>query len=192
MIKPAANGARPTGRHHLLEYGLLIRFTAFTGLRAAEVSGLKIKALELDKGAVRVTETLSEVRGHLDTVLPKTYRPRSVPLPEFLIKELREHLATLDDDPDGYVFRAPTGTPLRWHNFYNHHFKPAVRQAGLSESTRFHDLRRTFAAILIGQGADPRAMMEHLGHLSINMTLDTYGHLLSGLDEEVTPRLKQA
>ncbi len=189
VTKPAGNGARPTGRHHFPEYGLLVRFAAFTGLRAAEVAGLKIKALELDNGVVRVTETLSEVRGYLYTVPPKTYQSRAVPLPEFLIKELREHLATLDDDPDGYVFRASTGTPLRWGNFYNHHFKPAVRQAGLPESTRFHDLRHTFATLLVNQGAHPRAMMERLGHSSINVTLGTYGHLMPSLDEEITRKL---
>ena len=188
-IKPAGNGARPVGRSHFPEYSLLIRFTVFTGLRAAEVAGLKIRALDLDKGVVRITETLSEVRGHLYTVPPKTYQFRSVPLPEFLIEELREHLAALDDDPDGYVFRAPTGTPLRWQNFYNHHFKPAVRQAGLPESTRFHDLRHTYASILISQGAHPRAMMERLGHSSINVTLGTYGHLMPSLDEEITRKL---
>ncbi len=190
-IKPAGNGARPVGRSHFPEYSLLIRFTVFTGLRAGEVAGLKRKAVDLDKGEVRITETLSEVRGHLYTVPPKTYQSRSVPLPKFLVRELREHLATLDDDPDGYVFRAPTGTPLRWQNFYNHHFKPAVRQAGLPESTRFHDLRHTFATLLVNQGAHPRAMMERLGHSSINVTLGTYGHLLPGLDEELTRKLNK-
>ncbi len=189
IIKPAGHGATPTGRHHFPEYGLLVRFTAFTGLRAAEVAGLKIRALDLNKGVVRVTETLSEVSGHLYTIPPKTYQSRSVPLPEFLIDELRDHLATLDDDPDGYVFRASTGTPLRWRNFYSQHFKPAVRQAGLPESTRFHDLRHTFASFLIVQGAHPRAMMERLGHSSINVTLGTYGHLLPGVDEELTRKL---
>ncbi len=192
VIKPAGHGAAPPGRHHFPEYGLLIRLTALTGLRAAEVAGLKIKALDLDKGVVHITETLSEVRGHLYTVPPKTYQSRSVPLPEFLIEELREHLKTLDGDMDGYVFRASTGTPLRWQNFYNHHFKPAVRQAGLPEQTRFHDLRHTYASLLIGQGAHPRVMMERLGHSSINVTLGTYGHLLPGLDEEITRQLNAA
>ena len=74
----------------------------------------------------------------------------------------------------------------------HHYFKPAVRQAGLPESTRFHDLRHTFAAILIDQGAHPRAMMERLGHSSINGTLGTYEHLLPGLDEELTRKLNHA
>ncbi len=191
-IKPAGHRAAPPGRHHFPEYGLLVRFAAFTGLRAAEIAGLKIKVLNLNKGVVHVTETLSEARGHAYTVPPKTYQARSVPLPKFLIDELREHLKTLDGNPDGYVFRASTGTPLRWQNFYNHHFKPAVRQAGLPEQTRFHDLRHTYAAILVEQGAHPRAMMERLGHSSINVTLGTYGHLLPGLDEQLTRKLDQA
>ncbi len=191
-IKPAGHGAVPPGRHHFPEYGLLVRFAAFTGLRAAEVAGLKLKAIELDKGVVRVTETLSEVGGYLHTVPPKTYQARAVPLPEFLIEELRNHFNTLGGDVDSYVFRSPQGAPLRWESFYSRHFKPAVRQAGLPESTRFHDLRHTYASILISQGAHPRAMMERLGHSSINVTLGTYGHLLPGLDEELTRKLNQA
>ncbi len=189
VIKPAGHGAVPPGRHHFPEYGLLIRLTALTGLRAAEVAGIKRKAVNLDKGVIHITETLSEVGGYLHTVAPKTYQSRSVPLPDILIQKLQKHLDTLDDDPEGYVFRAPEGGPLRWQNFYNHHFKPAVRQAGLPESTRFHDLRHTFAAFLIEQGAHPRAMMERLGHSSINVTLGTYGHLLPELDQELTRKL---
>ena len=191
VIKPAGHGAVAPGRHYFPEYGLLIRLTALTGLRAGEVAGIKRKAVNLDKGVIHITETLSEVRGSLHTVEPKTYQSRSVPLPDILIEKLREHLNTLDDDPEGYVFRAPDGGPIRWQNFYNRHFKPAVRQAGLPESTRFHDLRHTFAAFLIEQGAHPRAMMERLGHSSINVTLGTYGHLLPGLDEELTRKLNK-
>ena len=191
IIKPAGHGATLSCRHHFPEYGLLVRLAALTGLRSAEVAGLKRRALDLDKGVIHITETLSEVKGYLHTVAPKTYQSRSVPLPDILIEKLREHLNTLDNDPEGYVFRAPEGGPLRWHSFYVRHFKPAVRQAGLPESTRFHDLRHTFAAILIDQGAHPRAMMERLGHSSINVTLGTYGHLLPGLDEELTRKLNK-
>jgi integrase len=56
---------------------------------------------------------------------------------------------------------------------------------------RFHDLRHTCAALLVAQGAHPRAIMEHLGHSSITVTMDRYGHLFpdekdrlaKGLDE---------
>jgi hypothetical protein len=51
------------------------------------------------------------------------------------------------------------------------------------------DLRHTCAALLIAQGAHPRAIMERLGHSSITVTLDTYGHLLPGLDEALAEGL---
>ena len=95
----------------------------------------------------------------------------------------------LNGDVDDYVFRASAGGPLRWHNFYGKHFKPAVLRAGLPKGTRFHDLRHTAAAIMITANAHPRAIMERLGHSTINVTLGTYGHLLPSVDQELTKRL---
>jgi len=54
---------------------------------------------------------------------------------------------------------------------------------------RVHDLRHTCAALLIAQGAHPRALMERLGHASVSTSLDTYGHLLPSLDEALTAGL---
>jgi len=54
---------------------------------------------------------------------------------------------------------------------------------------RVHDLRHTCAALLIAQGAHPRALMERLGHASVTTSLDTYGHLLPSLDEALTAGL---
>ena len=52
-----------------------------------------------------------------------------------------------------------------------------------------HDLRHTHAALLIAQGEHPKVIQERLGHASIRTTLDTYGHLFSGLDEAAAERL---
>ena len=57
---------------------------------------------------------------------------------------------------------------------------------------RFHDLRHTCAALAIAQGAHPKAVQERLGHASIRLTLDTYGHLLPGLDERLCDDLEEA
>ena len=187
-VKLAGNGAAPAGHHHFPEYGLLVRLAAFSGLRAAEIAGLKVNAVDLDNGVLRVTETLSEVEGKLHTVPPKTYQARAVPLPNFLIEELRAHITQLGASKE-YVFHSSSGVPLSWHNFYRRHFKPAVLRAGLPETTRFHDLRHTAAAFMIAANAHPRAIMERLGHSSVNVTLGTYGHLLPSLDEELTRKL---
>lgn len=60
----------------------------------------------------------------------------------------------------------------------------------LPEAVRFHDLRHTCAAMLIAQCAHPKAIMERLGHSSIQVTLDRYGHLLPSLDEALTDGLE--
>jgi integrase len=67
-----------------------------------------------------------------------------------------------------------------------------VKRAGLSEGLRYHDLRHTYASLLIAEGAHPRAIMERLGHSSIQVTLGTYGHLFLTLDEALTNRLDKA
>jgi integrase len=56
-------------------------------------------------------------------------------------------------------------------------FQPALRVAGLPEGLGFHDLRHTCASLLIAQGAHPKAIQLHLGHSSIQITMDCYGHL---------------
>ncbi len=78
---------------------------------------------------------------------------------------------------------------MRHNLFYARHLKPAVRAAGLADRLRFHDLRHTCAALLIAQGAHPRAMMERLGHSSVQVTIDRYGHLLPSLDQTLVDGL---
>jgi integrase len=114
-----------------------------------------------------------------------------VALPQFMRDELAEHIADRADDPTAFVFPATEGGPLRHSNFYRRVFKPASVRAGLAPPTlRFHDLRHTCAALLIAQGAHPRALMERLGHSSVTVPLDRYGHLLPTLDEALTDGLE--
>jgi integrase len=75
------------------------------------------------------------------------------------------------------VFTAPEGGPLRHANFYKRVWLPAKQAAGVPEDLRIHDLRHTCAALLIAQGASPKAIQAHLGHSSIQVTFDRYGHL---------------
>jgi site-specific recombinase XerD len=67
-----------------------------------------------------------------------------------------------------------------------------VKAAELSESLRIHDLRHTYAALLIAQGAHPKAIQAHLGHSSIQVTLDLYGHLCPDEMDRLAERLDAA
>ncbi len=171
-------------------YSTLVRLAAYTGLRAGEICALRVGRVDLDGGRITVAESVTEVQGlGLHFSEPKTYERRSVTLPAFLADELATHLEDRPDDADTLVFTSPEGSTLNHKNFYRRHFKPAVAAAGLPAETRFHDLRHTCAALCISLGAHPKAIQERLGHSSITVTLDRYGHLFPKLDESLTKRL---
>ena len=76
-------------------------------------------------------------------------------------------------NPDNLVYRS---------------FKPLLRRAGL-KGIRFRDLRHTFATLMLEQGENPKVVQEILGHSQISLTLDTYSHVLPGIQEEAIGRL---
>ncbi len=173
-------------------YDTLVRFAAYTGLRAGEVGALRVGRLELLRGRVQVAESVTEVQGRGLVFGPtKTYERRAAPLLPSVRDELGAILAGRPADPAAFVFTAPEGGPLRHKNFYRRLFKPAVLAADLPQGTRFHDLRHTCAALMIALGAHPKAIQERLGHSSITVTLDRYGHLFPSLDEALTARLDE-
>lgn len=171
------------------EYATLIYAAAYTGLRAGELFALRVGDLDLLRGRAHVRRAVAEVRGRLVESSPKSGRERTVPLPPFLRDMLRDHISASASSPDALVFTAGNGSPLRISNFYPRVFRPAADSVGLPR-LRFHDLRHTCVAFLIAAGAHPRAIMERLGHSSIAVTMDTYGHLLPSLDDDLTDALE--
>lgn len=170
----------------------LVVTAAYTGLRAGELVALRVRDLDLLRGRLHVRESASEIGKGLVFGPTKKYQQRSVTLPRFLVDQLAEHLAQrgVDGDRDAFVFVDTEGGPLRQSNFYKRVYKQAVVDAGLDPKLRLHDLRHTAAALMLELGAHPRAMMERLGHSSVTVTLDTYGHLLPSLDEALTAGLE--
>jgi len=171
-------------------YGTLIEFAAWTGMRSGEIAGLRMGSLDLLRGNVRVRESLSEVGGVMHSVPPKTYADRDVTLLPPHVPRLRDYLATQPQKgPRDFVFTEPDGSQLRhvgW--FYGHVFRPAANKAGLPKAFRFHDLRHTHAALLIADGWHPLAISRRLGHSTITVTMDRYGHLLPSLEADLIAR----
>ncbi|HZT97414.1 MAG TPA: site-specific integrase [Chloroflexota bacterium] len=186
---PVRSGGGEHRRETYPEYGLLVRLAAWTGLRAGELAALRCSRIDLLHGHLEVAESASEVHGKLEYGPTKTYERRTVPLTATIRDALDKHLQTLPGG-DAFVFPGPDGGALRHKNWYSRHFKPAVKRAGL-DGVRFHDLRHTYAGFLIAQGAHPRAIMERMGHSSITVTLNTYGHLLPKIDEALTDGLEE-
>jgi integrase len=135
-----------------------------------------------------VVESLSETSEGLLFGATKTYQRRTVVIPGFLREQLAEHLAThVGIAEDALVFTSPSGEPLRRGNFSRRVWKPALETASLD--LRPHDLRHTCAALLIAEGAHPKAVQAQLGHSSIQVTMDRYGHLFPSAAEELAGRL---
>ena len=88
---------------------------------------------------------------------------------------------------DDLVFPSQAGTPIKRDNIAVRYMQPALTKAGLGKF-RFHDLRHTFGSLLI-QDASLAHVKEQMGHSSIQITVDTYGHLIPGADIAWVDRL---
>jgi integrase len=73
-------------------------------------------------------------------------------------------------------------------NFRHRIFAPAVRRSGVGP-VRFHDLRHTYAALMVAAGAHPKYLQAQMGHSSIRVTLDLYGHLFPDANRSVLAEL---
>ncbi len=84
-----------------------------------------------------------------------------------------------------FVFAHPDGTPLD-PSSTTHVFVKVVREAGLK--LRLHDLRQSYASIMLAAGVNAKAISESLGHANIGTTLDIYSHLLPGVGKSDAER----
>ena len=89
------------------------------------------------------------------------------------------------------VFPTLTGTTTSGTNLLGRHFKPLLKRAELPP-IRFHDLRHTCATILLTAGKHPKFVQELLGHASISITLDTYSHVIEGMDGGLADAMDEA
>ena len=166
----------------------LVLTAAYTGARFGELAALRVKHFDPLRRTLRIEETLTEVSGHVEFGPTKTRASRrKVTVPRFLVEEIVAHMKAFPD-PSQLMFTAPEGGPLRRTNFRRRIWLPAV-EASVGPPCTFHDLRHTHAALLIAEGAHSKVIQERLGHGSIRVTLDTYGHLFDGLDEAAADAL---
>ena len=81
------------------------------------------------------------------------------------------------------IFPSAIGTPMSQRNLYKK-FKAVIHQAGLL-NIRFHVLRHTAASLMLNHGIPVLIVAKRLGHSKVSITLDTYGHLLPGMEQEI-------
>ncbi len=167
-------------------YRALIYLALDSGMRWSEIVGLRRSQVDLLRRKVRVTEQLVELsdRTRLRKEPKTTAGVRSITISKLTASVLAAHLETFGRaDADSLVFTTAAGTPISHSSFQTHHFESALKAAGVE--ARFHDLRHTSVALAIAAGAHPKAIQMRMGHSSITVTLDRYGHLFPELDEAI-------
>ncbi|HHV79051.1 MAG TPA: site-specific integrase [Firmicutes bacterium] len=165
-----------------------------TGMRQSELLGLRWEDVNFDNLTISVRQTLQKRKGQLLVQGTKTSKSRrQVAISQGIAEVLLKHKAQQNRErpfyreDNGFVFCTANGTPISARNL-TRKFKAVLKAAGLPD-IRFYDLRHTHASLLLQAGVNPKVVSERLGHSQINLTLDTYSHVLPGLQEQAATSL---
>jgi integrase len=149
----------------------------YAGLRRGELQALRWQDIDLEHDLLNVEQSWDRVEGPID---PKSQAGRRrVPLTQTLRRHLITHrLHHPHTDPDHLAFGRTPRIPFNAQTLL-HRARHAWNDQALTPIL-FHECRHTYAAYMIAAGINPKALQTYMGHASITITLDRYGHLLPG------------
>jgi integrase len=182
-------------REHYPRHFPMILCALRTGMRLGELLGLQWGDIDYQGRFIEVRRSLVE-GGRIE--LPKNGKIRRVDLSLVLAETLQrlrvqraqEALARGWKQLPEWVFCNEEGRPIWKSNFERRVFHKALERAKLRR-IRFHDIRHTFASRLIQNGESLVYVKDQLGHHSIKVTVDVYGHLVPGANKAAVDRLDQ-
>jgi integrase len=153
----------------------------YAGMRRGELRALRVRNIDLDANLLRVERGWDDIEGEIST---KGRRRRNVPIPSVLREYLLAHLMRTGRraDPDALVFGSTDSEPFAPRDLTKR-ADAAWTAAGLARIT-LHEGRHTFASYMIAAGVNAKALSTYMGHASITITLDRYGHLFPGAEDE--------
>ncbi len=155
--------------------------TAFyAGLRLGELQALRVEDVDLASGVIHVRRGWDRAEGAIE--LKSHAGRRNVPIVGELRDRLLDHLADTSRSGIELIFGRTPQSPFA-ANRLQRHADEAWKEAGRSRLTP-HELRHSYAAMMIAAGVNPKALQTFMGHSSITVTLDTYGHLMPGSEAE--------
>jgi integrase len=148
-----------------------------TGMRIGEILVLKWEDINLTEGFLTIKRTLSGYsENNLEITAPKTKKSRRrVDLDKITIQMFKNRY----DKKEGYIFSKKDGSIYSRQSI---NLPQICRNIGI-EPRSFHALRHTHATILLSAGVHPKVVQERLGHAKISTTLDTYSHLVPGMQQ---------
>ena len=169
-------------------YRPLFATAVLTGMRLGELLGLQWGDIDWNGGTIRVRRSMWNNQFQE----PKSSRSvRNVVMTATLASILVAHKTVAPANVDDLVFTTPQGNHIRYFDLRAGVFHPSLLRAGLPVM-RIHDLRHTFASLLIDQGENLKFVQQQLGHASIQTTVDRYGHLMPDAHIGASQRLDAA
>ena len=184
---------------HPHEY--LYQVTMFTGLRQGEVLGLTWDCLDMERGTLLVNQQLrrEQKKGGKYYFAPtKSSKSRVLTLAPsvvrlFRLQKIRQNgmRAKAGElwQETNLIFTNEIGDRLSYRTVYDC-FKRVMVKIG-TPSTRFHDLRHTYAVMAIQSGDDIKTVQENLGHATAAFTLDVYGHVTTQMKQASADRMEK-
>lgn len=171
-------------------YRLVVLFLAYTGVRFGELAALRVKRLDLVRRRAVIAESVTPVQGRgMVWGSPKSHQRRTVPVPRFLVQDLRHFVGS--KLPDDLIFGGVRGEEALRVSTFRRPFSAAATSIGIPD-LHPHELRHTAASLAIAAGADVKVIQQMLGHGTATMTLDTYGHLFEDRLDDVADALDLA
>jgi integrase len=157
----------------------------YAGLRRGEIRGLRWCDIDFEHGLIRVQQSWDDRAGPVE---PKSRAGRRrVPIAKPLRAQLAAHRLRSAGSAEELVFARPDGRAI--------HAEALARRARRAWRKRdlapigLHECRHTYAAFMIAAGVNAKALSAYMGHSSITMTLDRYGHLMPGHEGEAAAML---
>lgn len=179
---------------------MVIFLAVATGLRRGEILALRWEDIDLDGASLQVRRTLEQARGGLRFKEPKTERGRRlVALGPDAVETLRRH--RLEQIKERLALgQSYKNSDLVCARLHGTPFDPSEVTAGFAKlirsldlpRVRLHDLRHGHATHLLRLGIHPKVVSERLGHSGVGITLNTYSHILPGMQEDAALRLDRA
>jgi len=169
-----------------LKYKTLFQIAIFSGARQGELLGLKWSDVDWFNNQIHIQRTFNNQAWY--DVKTKTSN-RKIDLGPATMTGLKKWKLACPISKLNLVFPNKAGNPINHNNLVNRHFNPALTTAELPK-IRFHDLRHTYASLLIEQGENIKYIQSQLGHSSPTVTMNVYAHLMKPVNQEAACRLE--